>query len=137
MSLLEVVIASLILSVMVASVFDLFSMQRQQVSESGRGLLLHAYAVRRLAEEESRLNCVRFATPATVVTTTQPPGETFGFMEAMSVEPADTTTGLWKLTILLRYADTTATTSRSIVVTRLVVDRDRLTRLPASIRGAP
>lgn len=137
MSLLEIVIATLILAVLVASAFDLFSMQRQEVAESERSLFLHAHAVQRLAEEESRLNVLRFSSPPSLTTTTQAPGEAFGFTEAMSVEPMAECTGLWKLTILLTYADRTSTTTRSVSLSRLVVDRDRLTGLPASLRGQP
>lgn len=136
-SLLELVIAGAILAVLAAAMYDLFSMQRQEVAGSGRQLLLNAHALRRLAEEESRLNVVRFSSPSTFVTTKAPSGEGLGFTEALSVEPAEGTTGLWKLTIVLIYADATAHTTRSIAVARLIADRDHLTRLPASVRVVP
>ena len=137
MSLLELVISGAILAVLVAACFDLFSMQRQEVSGSGRTLLLHAHALRRLAEEESRLNVVKFSSPPQFVTTTTPAGEPLGFTEAMSVEPAEDCTGLWKLTIVIIYNDASAHTTRPIAVSRLVVDRDRLTRMPAAVRVSP
>lgn len=136
LSLLELVIAAVILALLASAVFELFSMQRQEVAGSGRALLLNAHAVRRLAEEESRLNVVRFASPPSL-TTTQVKGEGMGFTEALSVDPIEECTGLWRLTILLTYADATSHTTRGVSVSRLVVDRDRLNRMPAAVRGAP
>ncbi|MBI4862959.1 MAG: prepilin-type N-terminal cleavage/methylation domain-containing protein [Candidatus Riflebacteria bacterium] len=137
LSLLEIVIAAAILSAMVVSAFDLLSMQRREVAASERALLLHAYAVQRLAEEESRLNVVRFASAPAPRTTTSPPGESLPFTETMSAAPMADCTGLWRLTIALTYAEGSPATARTVSLSRLIVDRDLLTRLPASTRGHP
>lgn len=138
MSMLELVVAATILAILVASVFDLFTMQRHEVAASERGLFLHARAVQRLAEEESRLSVSRFASPATPATSapSNAVGDAFPFTEALSVAPSDECTGLYKVTVNLSYTDE-SNTARTLTVTKLVVDRDRLTRLPASVRGAP
>lgn len=136
-SVLELVIAALILSVLVASAFDLLSMQRQEVAGSERSLLMHARAVQRLAEEESRLNVVGFSAPSTAATTTPVFDVALGITETVSIARTEECTGLWKLTVLLSYAEGAAATTRTVEVTRLIVERDFLTRLPAAVRGQP
>ena len=133
MSLLEVVIAATILATLVGAVFDLFRMQGREVSSSERGLMLHARAAERRAEEESRLNVVHFAGAASAAA---PAADGSPFVEAVSVAPLPECTGLYKVTVSLTYSEDTGQ-SRVVEVSKLVVDRDRLTRLPACVRVEP
>lgn len=133
-SLLEVMIGAAILAVLGLASFDLMSMQRREVFGSERSLLLHARALERLAEEESRLNVLRFSTPPGQTTTAL---AALGVTETVSVERVPDCTGLWSLEVHEAYQDPTTRASHEIAVTRLVVDRDGLTRLPASVRSAP
>jgi type II secretory pathway pseudopilin PulG len=133
-SLLELVLAAAILATLVVAAFDLLSMQRREVFGSERSLLLHARALQRLAEEESRLNVLRFASPPDGTATVL---QGLGATETVSAAPVPDTTGLWSLEVKLEYADGPASATRTIAVTRLVVDRDGLTRLPATVRSAP
>lgn len=133
-SLLEVMIGSAILAVLGLASFDLLSMQRREVYGSERSLLLHARAMERLAEEESRLNVLRFSSPPGQTTTSL---AALGVTETVSVERVTDCTGLWSLEVQEAYPDPATRISHVITVSRLVVDRDGLTRLAASVRSAP
>lgn len=135
LSMLEVAIATVILAVLVIPAFSLFSMQRHQVASAGREVLVHSYALQRLAEEESRLNLFHFASGRSATADVRPPGDTLSVREVVSVGPAATCTGLWKVTISLTYADEVSRgESRTLTLSKLVVDRELPTRLPAEVR---
>ena len=135
-SLLEVLMVVAIMTAVLLPLFDLFSLQRRQVSSAGEEVAFHSYAIQRLVEEESRLNVLRFP-PGGVKTQKEvrPPGYGRSIFETMSVTSVPDCTGLWKLTVELSWTSAVAVgAKRELSLTKLVVDRSLATRLPIGHR---
>jgi type II secretory pathway pseudopilin PulG len=135
-TLLEVLLVVAIMTTVLLPLFDLFSLQRRQVTSAGEEVAFHSYAIQRLAEEESRLNVLRF--PPGVGKTrkeVRPPGSNRSIIETMSVTSVPDCTGLWRLTVELSWTSVlTSGANRELSLTKLVVDRSLATRLPIGNR---
>jgi len=135
-SLLEVLLVVSIMTAVLLPLFDLFSLQRRQVFSAGEEVTFHSYAIQRLAEEESRLNVMRFpAGGGRSQKEVQPPGTGQSINETLSVTAVPECTGLWRLTIDLSWKSAVASgAKRELSLTKLIVDRSLATRLPIGNR---
>jgi hypothetical protein len=136
LSLLEVLLVVAILSAMLLPLFQLFSLQRTQVASAGHQVLMNSFALQRLAEEESRMNVLRFTDKmGTVRRTVRPRGAAVSVEETMSVSAVADCTGLYAITVELGWTEVTAGSARrQIELTRLIVDRGLATRLEVGTR---
>ena len=135
-TLLEVLIVVGILTGLALPLFELFSVQRGQVTTAGREVVLNSYALQRLAEEESRLTVIRYDTEGgTTARRVQPPGSSLSVGETLSVTRVVDCTGLWSLTIRIDWRDPTGVAAdRRLTLSRLVVDRGLSSHLPIGTR---
>jgi hypothetical protein len=135
LTLLDVLIGVTIMGILVVPLFQLFSVQVGQMAGAQRDILLHARALQRLLEEESRLNVTGFVASEPATSRVSLPGVTGILEETLSIRPIATCTGLWILNLDIGAPpDRPGGVARSLSLAKLVVDRDAPTRFPTSVR---
>lgn len=127
-SLLEVVIVSLVLTLVLIPLFNLFSMQRQEVSWANQTVFVHAYAIQRLAEEEARLTVTRFGDVNAVTSKDHvlgvPGQNALTVSEVLSVDPLNPTSSLWNMGIRITWEDRIRKKRKTLELKKLIVDRE-------------
>ena len=123
-TLVEVLIAALVLALVAIPLFSLLTVQKHQLTWASRETLVTAYAVDRLAEEEARLTVLGFRPRARA----SRPVELLQATEALEVSSSPDLGSLFKISLTLSWKDEPSGTPRELSLYKLVVDRDAASR---------
>jgi len=137
-SLLEILVALLVLSILVIPLYYLFSGQRKEVAWLSREARLHEHCVAVLRSEEALLALNGFHGASGKVTRNVTVGEASEVVsadETISISPSEVTSGLYRLDVELVWTDPRRGKPDRMALARLVVDREASPLTPAAKAG--